>query len=519
MTLNKMRVLAMIAILSLSAYAADVTSLLSGNWSDPTIWSNGVVPTAVDNVTINDTHIITLDAVDAAVNNLTVGNGTSGSFLSSKTMAGKITINGDLVIMSGATFKTQTSTVGVLIHTFTVYGNITNNGGIIALRNGSTSASPQTLAVMNLSLLGTNTVTITMGAPSATNTGFNGATINKTGGAKIILGSDMICGSGSSAAPTAEPIVNLTNGIIETGAYVFISLSTTSATVSAGSSVSYINGTMGRGMSNTAGKLGTFAIGDKNGYRPASVKSSTSGVVTGHYLKVGCFSGNANTGSSTFPDGLIDKVSGVRYYKVSFGRTVAAAVTAPDTMGIDTFRPSYAIGDGVAAGNLNLRCAYSSDDRATWTELHDNYPDLTVASDTVKNYMSDTLASAIFIKDGGKSIYFAIARLTGTTENTLDGTTAIARENGKTNTFVLDQNYPNPFNPSTAISYEINKAGMTNLKVYDVMGREVMMLVNEQQEAGRYNVKFNASSLASGIYLYKLTSGNLSVTKKMSLLK
>jgi len=85
--------------------------------------------------------------------------------------------------------------------------------------------------------------------------------------------------------------------------------------------------------------------------------------------------------------------------------------------------------------------------------------------------------------------------------------------------FALEQNYPNPFNPSTTIKYQLAEYGQVTLKIYDVLGNELLTLVNEQKPAGSYEVEFNASSLTSGVYFYKLTSGNLVLTKKMVLLK
>jgi len=85
--------------------------------------------------------------------------------------------------------------------------------------------------------------------------------------------------------------------------------------------------------------------------------------------------------------------------------------------------------------------------------------------------------------------------------------------------FKLDQNYPNPFNPTTKISFTLAKSGYTNLKVIDIVGREVATLVNGFTPAGSQEVEFNATNLASGVYFYKLTSGNLSEVKKMMLVK
>lgn len=90
--------------------------------------------------------------------------------------------------------------------------------------------------------------------------------------------------------------------------------------------------------------------------------------------------------------------------------------------------------------------------------------------------------------------------------------------------FSLEQNYPNPFNPSTSIQYSINSMQFVTLKVYDVLGKEVATLVNEEKSAGSYEVKFNSAmlsttSLPSGVYFYQLSAGDFIETKKMILLK
>lgn len=83
----------------------------------------------------------------------------------------------------------------------------------------------------------------------------------------------------------------------------------------------------------------------------------------------------------------------------------------------------------------------------------------------------------------------------------------------------LSQNYPNPFNPTTTIRYQIPKDGVVMLKVYDILGAEVVTLVNEEKVAGRYEVNFNASSLASGVYLYRINVNEYASVRKMVLLK
>jgi len=85
--------------------------------------------------------------------------------------------------------------------------------------------------------------------------------------------------------------------------------------------------------------------------------------------------------------------------------------------------------------------------------------------------------------------------------------------------FTLSQNYPNPFNPVTKIKYSIPKTSFVNITVYDVLGREIKTLVNEEKTPGNYEVEFNASGLPSGVYFYRILAGSFSETKKLILLK
>ena len=85
--------------------------------------------------------------------------------------------------------------------------------------------------------------------------------------------------------------------------------------------------------------------------------------------------------------------------------------------------------------------------------------------------------------------------------------------------YKLLQNYPNPFNPSTTIRYSIPTTSLISLKVYDILGRELATLVNEEKPAGTYKLTWNAANIPSGIYFYKLQAGNYIQTKKMILMK
>jgi hypothetical protein len=85
--------------------------------------------------------------------------------------------------------------------------------------------------------------------------------------------------------------------------------------------------------------------------------------------------------------------------------------------------------------------------------------------------------------------------------------------------FVLNQNYPNPFNPSTIISWQMPIRSHVTIKLYDMLGSEVTTLINEEKEAGYYNIEFNANELASGIYFYNISAGIFNSTKKMVLVR
>ncbi len=85
--------------------------------------------------------------------------------------------------------------------------------------------------------------------------------------------------------------------------------------------------------------------------------------------------------------------------------------------------------------------------------------------------------------------------------------------------YELQQNFPNPFNPGTRIQFALPQAANVSLKIYDINGRLVADLINGMQNAGRYEVEFNAENLASGVYMYVLQAGEFSQIKRMTLLK
>lgn len=135
------------------------------------------------------------------------------------------------------------------------------------------------------------------------------------------------------------------------------------------------------------------------------------------------------------------------------------------------------------------------------SEVHYSFTDENVTVGTVYSYRL-----TVVNMDGSSDIYSEIASATPS------GSATVTE-------FALAQNYPNPFNPETNISYTLADFAKVTLKVYTVTGAEVATLVNETQSAGRFNVSFNAATLPSGLYFYRLDAGNFTDTRKMLLLK
>jgi hypothetical protein len=97
--------------------------------------------------------------------------------------------------------------------------------------------------------------------------------------------------------------------------------------------------------------------------------------------------------------------------------------------------------------------------------------------------------------------------------------TSVEENNNKLEAFSLQQNYPNPFNPSSNIEFTVAEEANVTLEVFNILGEPVAVLINEALKPGIYNVTFEGSSLASGVYLYRLQAGNFIQTRKMTLFK
>ncbi len=118
---------------------------------------------------------------------------------------------------------------------------------------------------------------------------------------------------------------------------------------------------------------------------------------------------------------------------------------------------------------------------------------------------------------GGESFFYRLKQVD--LDGTVQYSSIVEAEFDIPKDFVLQQNYPNPFNPSTTIKFAVPKTSHVNIKIYDLTGQEVSTLVNEMKDAGTYEIKFDARTLASGIYLYRMVADNFSSVRKFNVLK
>lgn len=127
----------------------------------------------------------------------------------------------------------------------------------------------------------------------------------------------------------------------------------------------------------------------------------------------------------------------------------------------------------------------------------------------------DTYSDAIVARFTSPNVM--VVRPISTIELTV--TTSVSGAPLTPGTFSLDQNYPNPFNPTTVIRFQTPRSSFVSLKVFDILGKEMISLVEEELAAGDHHVTFDGGSLASGVYFYKLTAGSFSATKRMLILR
>jgi len=176
----------------------------------------------------------------------------------------------------------------------------------------------------------------------------------------------------------------------------------------------------------------------------------------------------------------------------------------------DSLRVMYSVSDSIPEGSWTELGRFLSDISGNWTLFSFRAPTTSV---------NGRFAIRYCVADGGpsgnNSDYIGIDA--ATIVSNLVGVHTISSQ--VPSSYNLAQNYPNPFNPSTIIKFAIPKAGNVVIKMYDILGREVKTLVNSSLQPGTYSYTVDASDLASGVYLYRITTAGFTKTMKMSLIK
>lgn len=185
----------------------------------------------------------------------------------------------------------------------------------------------------------------------------------------------------------------------------------------------------------------------------------------------------------------------------------------------------YALQNDGGAGSINIYDGFT--DAEKWTAISSGIGRASAGPADISHIVS----GGPYNIPANDTIRVAFAVLAADNKAELDNAVAAARskfsiitdmgdkESLKPISFNLAQNYPNPFNPATIIKFSIPEENIVILKVYDVLGKEIAVLINEKKTAGNYEISFNASGLSSGVYFYKFEAGNFTSTKKMILIR
>jgi len=185
----------------------------------------------------------------------------------------------------------------------------------------------------------------------------------------------------------------------------------------------------------------------------------------------------------------------------SDGGTNWSKITPDSLNNIYTVRVN---GSDILAGSDNGRVWVSNNSGQSWTNISADIP----SGNVIKG----------FVYSGNYAL--VAVRQNRVWRRPLSEITSVSEIKSSLPTkFSLEQNFPNPFNPTTNIGFQISEYGFVSLKVFDVLGKEVSTLVNENLSAGKFSVDWNTENIPSGMYFYKLTTNNFSLTKKMLLAK
>jgi len=330
---------------------------------------------------------------------------------------------------------------------------------------------------------------------------------------------------------------NLFAGTLGSGVFLSTNNGTSWTAASNGLTDSVVNGLAVFGTKIFAGTWGGAFLSTDDGKSWTAVDSGLTNLCVNCFAVIGTYL-FAGTGTNLFEGG-----GGVFLSTDGAAHWTAANTDLTDVNGIPFTVYSLAVfGTNLLAGTLGGGVRVSTNNGTGWTAANTGLTLSFVKAFAVSgtNLFAGTIGVFLSTNDG-KSWTAVNSGLTNTSVQALavgDTFLYAGTESGVwrrplaemitsvdlsrselPDEFRLMQNYPNPFNPSTTIKYELPKFSLARLSVYDILGREVSLLVNERRGAGVYEVTFNGSNLSSGVYFCRLQAGDFVATKRLLLLK
>jgi hypothetical protein len=508
-----------------------INPLASGSWKTPATWSFGRIPASTDSVFINSGLTVTLDT-----------NSTIGSLTIQGTLAYDATSSRSLIVSGGGSHAAVVSNTGTLTfnasgtnQTLTLTGNFSSTGTINNNSGGASgseivfSGTAQTVSstsalggvelnnstlTANSNLVVTNELNLTAGVLilGSNNLAFYNGTLtggsstsyvatNGTGVFSRIVGTTAVSFPVGPSATSYNPVTLKTTTLSDTfhvGVIPSVSPSTSdnaaaiqrtfNVTKATASNDGNITMTLQWNLSDEGASFVRASAVSWLYNGGAWVEEGTAGV-TGSGPYVATITGLTQFGHYTMANpgalpiqlaafnGTVLSASGVELSWTTISQVNCYGFYVQRSSEKDS---SYTTVSGLipGAGTSLMQHTY------TWTDQH-----ATLATYYYRVEMVDL--------NGGTS-YSTPIEVTGALS---------VGENGKPLVFKLSQNYPNPFNPSTTIEYSIAAEGHVSLTIYNILGEQVATLVDEHQTPGRYSLNWNASNYASGVYIYRLTSG------------
>jgi len=536
-------------------FATITQSTSSGKWSAPSRWSTGVVPGESDTVVIASGHSVTVDG-EYIIAKLTV---QANAVMQFDSVSRFINTIGDVTVDAfGSIIPSASFAAGAAYHGIGVGGNLTVNGTIKDTVKGSESG---TRALQNIKLTyfskassktaiqgsgtisavylflqksaGTDTVFLKPGVKlSFSYLYLEGGTLeNSKNNPTVFVVSRSVESSVLTSAPQYSAVgagvsylgpTNITAGIElpDTVKSFYVNLNktvTVNKNIVVSGPLEYNNSRINMG-NNTLRAYGTAENYGQKGYvigtleRPISVNKYDSVKV----FHVGTANGYAEV--TVRLDTV--KTAGtlaVRSYESMHSQMKDTTLALRRYWAL-TAKNGFTFGKGDVtlrydAKDFKNNVSETADEKSLLIGKYDivnfigfwSYPsigtrDTSGAGGTIQaRGLTDLTATLVIVKNAKALSVPSSPAVPLTTE--------------------LQQNYPNPFNPSTMIGYQLSAGGHTTLRVFDVLGKAVMTLVDEQQNAGTYTVRLNGSHLSSGCYFYTLTSGGRTMTKKLLLMK